>query len=69
MNGLFHGEREIDIMDKKNSYYLNEDGTLKDDRVIEDLHKAIDMYENGEIIETHDVLLYIVNAIRKCTIE
>ena len=56
-------------MEKKNSYYLNEDGTLKDDRVIEDLHKAIDMYENGEIVETHDILLYIVNAIRKCTIE
>ena len=56
-------------MDKKNSYYLNDDGTLKDDRVIEDLHKAIDMYENGEIVETHYVLLYIVNAIRKCTIE
>ena len=48
---------------------INEDGTLKDDRVIEDLHKAIDMYENGEIVETHDILLYIVNAIRKCTIE
>ena len=56
-------------MNGKNSYYLNEDGTLNDDRVIEDLHKAIDMYENGEIIETHDILLYIVNAIRKCTIE
>ena len=56
-------------MDKKNSYYLNEDETLKDDRVIEDLHKAIVMYENGEIIETHDVLSYIVNAIRKCTIK
>lgn len=56
-------------MNGKNSYYLNEDGTLKDDRVIEDLHTAIDMYENGEIIETHDILLYIVNAIRKCTIE
>ena len=56
-------------MDKKKSYYLNEDETLNDDRVIEDLHKAIDMYENGEIIETHDVLLYIVNAIRKCRIE
>ena len=69
MNGLFYGEREVNIMDKKNSYYLNEDGTLKDDRVIEDLHKAIDMYENGEIVETHDILLYIVNAIRKCTIE
>ena len=52
-----------------NSYYLNDDGTLKDDRVISDLHKAIKMYENGEIIETHDVLLYIVNAIRKCVIE
>ena len=56
-------------MNGENSYYLNEDGTLKDGRVIEDLHKAIDMYENGEIVETHDILLYIVNAIRKCTIE
>ena len=56
-------------MNCKNSYYLNEDGTLNDDRVIKDLHKAIDMYENGEIVETHDILLYIVNAIRKCTIE
>ena len=56
-------------MNGKNSYYLNEDGTLNDTRVIEDLHKAIDMYENGEIIETHDVLVYIVNAIRKGKIE
>ena len=56
-------------MNGKNSYYLNEDRTLKDDRVIEDLHTAIDMYESGEIIEAHDILLYIVNAIRKCTIE
>ena len=56
-------------MNGENSYYLNENGTLKDGRVIEDLYKAIDMYENGEIVETHDILLYIVNAIRKCTIE
>lgn len=48
------------------SYYLNTDGTLKDDRVVEDLHKAIDMYENGEIVETGDILSYIVNAIRRC---
>lgn len=51
----------------KQSYYLNDDGTLKDDKVIEDLNAAIKMYENGEIIETHDILLYIVNAIRKST--
>ena len=48
-------------MNGKNSFYLNEDGTLKDDRVIEDLHTAIDMYENGEIIEAHDILLYIAH--------
>lgn len=47
----------------KQSYYLNDDGTLKDDRVIEDLHKAINMYENGEITETQDLLIEIVNAI------
>ena len=52
-----------------NSYYLNEDGTLKDDRILEDIDTAKEMYKNGEIIETHDILLYIVNAIRKYTIE
>ena len=47
----------------KQSYYLNDDGTLKDNRVIEDLHKEINMYENGEITEAQDLLIEIVNAI------
>ena len=51
------------------SYYLNEDNTLKDDRVLADLHKAIEMYKNGEISETYDILTYITNAIKSCSLE
>lgn len=47
------------------SYYLDTDGTLRDDRVLEDIDKAKEMYQNGEIIEASDILLYIVNAIRR----
>lgn len=43
--------------------YLNNDCTLKDKEIIEDIRKAVDMYENGELVETHDVLLEIINAI------
>ena len=49
------------IMD---SYYLNKDGTLRDDRVLADIDKAKEMYQDGEIIEASDILLYITNAIR-----
>jgi hypothetical protein len=50
------------IMD---SYYLNKDGTLRDDRVLADLDKAKAMYQDGEVIEASDILLYITNAIRQ----
>ena len=43
--------------------YLNNDGTLKDDKVIADIRKAAAMYENGELLETRDLLLNIINAI------
>ena len=45
------------------SKYLNNDGMLKDKEIIEDIRKSVDMYENGELIETHDILLEIINAI------
>lgn len=47
------------------SYYLNKDGTLRDDRVLADIDKAKEMYQDGEIIEAGDILLYITNAIRQ----
>lgn len=46
------------------SKYLNYDGTLIDKKVIEDIRKAESMYRNGELLETHDVLSEIVEAIR-----
>lgn len=48
---------------KTSDSYLNNDGTLKDDAVLTDIYKAAAMYENGELIETHDILLNIVHAI------
>ena len=45
------------------SKYLNNDGTLKDRKVVVDIRKAADMYENGELIEAQSILLEIVNAI------
>lgn len=47
------------------SYYLNKDGTLRDDRVLADIDIAKAMYQDGEVIEASDILLYIVNAIRQ----
>lgn len=43
--------------------YYNKDGTLRDKRIVEDIRKAATMYENGEIIEAHDLLLEIISAI------
>lgn len=43
--------------------YLNNDGTLNDEMIIEDIRKSIEMCENGEIIEVRDILVEIVNAI------
>jgi len=44
--------------------YLNSDGTLKDKKVVRDIRKAADMYENGEIVEAQSVLADIVTAIQ-----
>lgn len=39
-------------MDKYEKY-LDDSGYLKDNKIIEDIRKAADMYDNGEIVETH----------------
>lgn len=52
-------EKYIDEMEK----YIDENGILKDNRIIEDIHKSAEMYENGEIVETHDLLLQIVSVL------
>jgi len=39
-------------------------GKLKDDRIIDGLHEAIDSYKNGEIWETQEVCRGIAEAIQ-----
>lgn len=43
--------------------YIDNNGTLKDKKIVKDIRKAADMYENGELIEVHDLLLEVINAI------
>lgn len=49
-------------MDKYEKY-LDDSGYLKDNKIIEDIRKAADMYDNGEIVETHDLLLDIISVL------
>ena len=49
-------------MDKYKKY-LDDSGNLKDNKIIVDIRKAADMYENGEIVETHDLLLDIASVL------
>lgn len=48
--------------------YVNHDGTLKDNKVLEDLNKAGNMYRQGELLETHDLLLEIVKQLKSLKI-
>ena len=48
---------------KMNKYYDSENDELNDKKIIEDLKEAIDMYENGEILEVQSMLIDIVNSI------
>lgn len=50
-------------MKKENQFYKN--GELKDKKIAAALKKAADGYENGEIAETHDILVEIVQAIQE----
>lgn len=38
-------------------------GELQDKKIVAALHQAAEGYENGEIFETKDVLIEIINAI------
>ena len=52
--------------------YINrfyKDGELDDREIIIALVDALDMYDNGEIIEVRDTLAQIVNAIDRFTEE
>lgn len=45
--------------------YISKDNTkLYDNQILEDLEKARDMYEDGELLETADMLQHIADAIR-----
>ncbi len=45
------------------SKYANYKGELKDKKVVADIRKAADMYENGELIEACDLLSEVMGAI------
>lgn len=45
----------------KNKFFKN--GELQDKQIVKALYQAAEDYENGEIIETKDVLIEIINAI------
>ena len=44
--------------------YVNNDGTLKDVEILMDINNASNMYRRGELLETYDLLLEIINAIK-----
>ena len=44
--------------------YVNNDGTLKDVEILMDINNVSNMYRRGELLETHDLLLEIIEAIR-----
>lgn len=46
-----------------NSKYMNPDGTLKDRKILNDIRKAADWYEDGAIAEAQQMLSEIVEAI------
>lgn len=48
--------------------YLN-NNQLNDEKIVEDLQRAAEMYENGEIAEVKGMLLDIINAIDEWEIE
>lgn len=47
----------------RESRYLEKDGTLRDKKVVRDIRKAAEWYENGEIVEAQELLQEIVYAI------
>lgn len=47
--------------------YITKKHELKDKKIIEDLNRAVEMYEDGEIIEVRDMLSEMVNAIDEFT--
>lgn len=44
-------------------YYNKDKNELYDEKIIECLKDAIDMYENGEVLEVRDLLLDIISSI------
>ena len=48
-------------------YYDVSENRLLDDDIVEDLHMAADMYENGEVLEITDILVEIVESINAYT--
>lgn len=45
--------------------YINRKGELKDEKIVVALRKAAAWYENGEIQETYDLLLDIIDSLEQ----
>lgn len=43
--------------------YIKKNGKLQDQRIVDAMRKAADVYEDGAIIEAADMLLEVINAI------
>lgn len=48
-------------------YYDESEKVLLDDDIVEDLHMAADMFEDGEILEVESLLIEIIESIRAFT--
>lgn len=61
-NNLFWEER-VDDEDNEETAGLYDGDSLNDEEIIKTIKEAADDYENGEILEAHDKLLVVVDAI------
>ena len=47
----------------KNPYYNPKTNELNDKKVVKDIRHAADLYEDGQILEAMDIMIYITQAI------
>lgn len=45
-------------------YFDSKSGKFKDDKILNDIRKSAEMYENGEIVESVDLLDGLVTELR-----
>lgn len=63
LNNNLSWEERVDDEDYKETAGLYDGDSLDDEEIIKTIKEAADDYENGEILEAHDKLLAVVDAI------